>query len=105
MPVSPIGEVGRTVGANIRRLRHERGLSREKLAPLLAAAGRPTIAYPSSISRGEAGLQRISVDDLVAYAAALQVNPTQLLTPHECGRCHGTPPAGFTCRGCGVEGT
>jgi transcriptional regulator with XRE-family HTH domain/predicted GIY-YIG superfamily endonuclease len=76
---NPIGPTGTTVGENIARLRAERRISTLKLALLLNGAGRRITA--SAISKIEGGTRRVDADDLVAFAAALNVNPSALLLP------------------------
>ncbi|GAB3995294.1 hypothetical protein GCM10029992_12170 [Glycomyces albus] len=73
------GPTAEHVAENVRRIRTARGLSTNQLSALLARAGHP-IAQ-SSISNIEAGRRRVDVDDLVALAVALDVNPSALLLP------------------------
>jgi len=70
----------RVVADNVLRLRKEQGISQTRLRELLAEHG----WRPSSldiIRKTETGLRRISVQELVALAGALGVEPTQLLAP------------------------
>ena len=97
-----VGPVGDIVRANIRRIREVRDHSLRDLAKLLSEASRPIIA--SGIQRVEVGARRVDVDDLVAFAKALDVPPVDLLEPWDCDVCHGQPPAGFTCSTCGANG-
>ncbi|MFP4598317.1 MAG: helix-turn-helix domain-containing protein [Persicimonas sp.] len=62
------------VGSNIRRLRSERDLSQQELA---AEAG-INRAYLSTVENGK---RNISIDNIVAIANALMVDPRQLLRP------------------------
>jgi transcriptional regulator with XRE-family HTH domain len=72
-----LGPIGQHVADSLGRLRRDRGLEQADLADLVTEAGRPMSA--SILSKIEAGRRRIDVDDLVAIAAALDVNPSLLL--------------------------
>ena len=72
----PVGAVSNRIGQNLRRLR--RG-STYGLADRLRELGWPI--QQSGITRVERGERRVDVDDLVALALALEVNPNQLLMP------------------------
>ena len=61
---SMIGPVGRTVIANIERLRREQRLSLRDLSARLAALGRPI--GDTVLHRQSTGRRRIDSDDLVA---------------------------------------
>jgi transcriptional regulator with XRE-family HTH domain len=74
-----LGATGRCVAQNLARIRNAQGLSTLKLALLLNGAGRRITA--SAISKIEGGTRRVDADDLVAFAAALNVNPSALLLP------------------------
>lgn len=74
------GPSGRTVAANIARFRGLRGLSLSALSARMAEVGRPMSV--SGISSMENQQRRVDVDDLVAFAAALDVSPASLLMPH-----------------------
>lgn len=74
-----LGPTGRTVAANLLRLRKERGLSTTGLAAALKDAGRSIPA--TGITRIEKGQRRVDVDDLMALAVVLGVNPAALLMP------------------------
>lgn len=74
-----LGETGRYVARNVARIRNAQGLSTVRLAQMLDGAGRPISA--TAITRVESGERRVDVDDLVALAAALNVNPSALLLP------------------------
>jgi transcriptional regulator with XRE-family HTH domain len=64
-----------TFGANVRRLRLERGLSQAELAEL-AGIHR---AYLSTVENGK---RNVSIDNISRLARALSVEPPLLLTPH-----------------------
>jgi transcriptional regulator with XRE-family HTH domain len=72
-----IGEAGGHVAAAVAAHRQRRGLDQAGLAERVTAAGRPMSA--SVLGKVEAGARRVDVDDLVALAAALDVDPVQLL--------------------------
>lgn len=95
-----LGNVGDVVRANVRTLRKSQRLTTEDLAAKMKEAGREF--YATGVTKIEMGNRRVDVDDLVAIAAALGVEPQELLTPFKCSTCHGEPPAGFTCRTCGA---
>ena len=76
----------RTIGATIRTLRHERGLSQEALAEL-AEIDR---SYMSSVERG---LRNVSVLNIARIAAALDVPVRDLLGPREVVRAAGASAA------------
>jgi transcriptional regulator with XRE-family HTH domain len=67
------------VGALVRSLRQQKGLSLEQLAATLATTGHPIGL--NSLSKLETNARRITVDDLTALAAALDVHPAALLHP------------------------
>jgi transcriptional regulator with XRE-family HTH domain len=73
------GPVAERVSANIRRLREQRRMSLADLAQELARVGRPMAA--SAVHKVETGERRADVDDLVAFALALEVTPYALLLP------------------------
>lgn len=70
---------GKTVAANVRRVRELRGLSTYDLSKRLSEVGRPIAA--SAVSKVERAERRVDVGDLTALAAALRVNPSTLLLP------------------------
>lgn len=74
-----VGAVGRNVAENMLRLRTVRGLSTRQLSTRLAELGRKIPA--SGITRMALLERRVDVDDLVALAAALEVEPAQLMLP------------------------
>src|SRR4051812_16934874 len=71
--------IGDNVRANVKRLREARSLSTGALSQRLGDMGRPI--QPSGITKIETGDRRVDVDDLVALAVALRVNPSALLLP------------------------
>lgn len=81
-----IGPTGRTVAANLRRLREARGLSLRALSRLITEKGRPLSVdalnkIENAAGDGGVGTRRVDVDDLVALAVLLGVNPSTLLLP------------------------
>ncbi|MFJ8191108.1 helix-turn-helix domain-containing protein [Streptomyces sp. NPDC096094] len=81
-----LGPTGRTVAANVKRLREARGLTLRALSAELKERGRPLSA--DALNKIENGAQddgravrRVDVDDLVALSAALGVGPLALLLP------------------------
>ena len=71
------GPVGLSARRNIARLRQERNFSLRQLSEELSKKGRP-ISY-TGISQIENGGRRIDVDDLVAFADALNVSIADLI--------------------------
>ncbi|MEB3966254.1 helix-turn-helix transcriptional regulator [Streptomyces kunmingensis] len=83
-----VGPTGRTVAANVKRLREGRGLTLRALSAALKDNGRPLSADAlNKIENGDGnqarGVRRVDVDDLVALAVALDVSPLALLLPHD----------------------
>lgn len=72
-------EAGKTVAANLVRLRKVRGLTTRQLSGALEQAGRYVPA--SGITRMKRAERQVTTDDLMALAAALRVNPSALLLP------------------------
>lgn len=70
---------GEAVAANLARIRKLRNLSLRDLASTLGDNGHPM--NPDGINRAEKGTRQVTVDDLVALAAALGVSPSALLFP------------------------
>lgn len=96
------------VGTTIRRLREARGLTSRELAAKLEAGGRRM--DPSVVTRIELGrhvpqgsLRALTVDELVAFAAALGVTSEWLLRGPKCSTCLDMPPHGFACKTCGAD--
>jgi transcriptional regulator with XRE-family HTH domain len=73
------GEIGRNVQAQVHHWREQKRLSIRQLSDRLGQVGRPIL--PTGISKIESGARRVDVDDLVALAIALEVNPLRLLKP------------------------
>ena len=82
-----LGASGRAVAANVKRLRKDRGWSLKALSEALEGAGRKL--NQDAINKIENGtgedpkkqIRRVDVDDLVALAYVLGVNPSALLLP------------------------
>ena len=74
-----IGPVGSRVAANLRQLRDSRRLTTAQLAARLRDLARPVLA--TGITKTEAAVRRVDVDDLVALAVALDTTPNRLLLP------------------------
>lgn len=66
------GDLQRTVGANLRRYRQERGLSQEAFADLVGVHR----TYMGGLERGERNLTLRSLERL---AAVIEVEPLELL--------------------------
>jgi transcriptional regulator with XRE-family HTH domain len=69
-----VNEVLGSIGANVRRLRKQRGLTQEKLAELAGAEAR-------WVQEVEGGRANSTITVLVALADALKVDPRVLLEP------------------------
>lgn len=65
-----------TVAENIRRMRHERGLSQEELADICGLHR----TYVGSVERGE---RNLTLSSLELLAVALSVTVVDLLTPED----------------------
>jgi transcriptional regulator with XRE-family HTH domain len=74
-----LGPTGRTVAANVKRVRQALGLTQAELSELLERNGRPIPT--ASIGKIESGLRKVEVDDLMALAFALDMSPLGLLLP------------------------
>lgn len=74
-----LGPIGETVRAMIRGAREMRGLRLKDVAESLVGTPRPLSV--STLSQIELGTRRVDVDDLVAIARALEVDPGLLLFP------------------------
>lgn len=70
---------GDRVAANVRELRRRQELSLEELSQRLEDLERPI--GMKTLSKLELGGRRVTVDDLVALALVLDVNPNALLLP------------------------
>lgn len=73
------GLVSRRVARNLREIRQQQKLSTYDVARLLKTIGWPI--QQTGVARIETGERGISVDDLVALAAVLDVAPVRLLMP------------------------
>lgn len=78
-PAIQSGPTAAAVADNVKRVRKARGLSVYALSDRLADAGRPIA--PSAVSKVERGERQVSVDDLMAFSAVLEVSPSALLLP------------------------
>jgi hypothetical protein len=76
-----VGPAGEQAARNIGLLRDARGLSLRVLSDLLADLGRPV--RPSALHAVSQLTRRIDVDDLIALAVALRVNPSAILFPRD----------------------
>jgi transcriptional regulator with XRE-family HTH domain len=74
-----IGPTGRTVAQNVARLRGARQLTVIGLAKRLSDLGHPILS--TAITKIELGQRRVTTDDLVALAVALEVNLSALILP------------------------
>lgn len=77
---NPLGATGKTVAANVKRLRLAKGLAFVDLAAILEQIKRPIPTL--GLRHIEAEKRRVDSDDLVALAVALGVSPRTLLTPN-----------------------
>ncbi|WP_433212499.1 helix-turn-helix domain-containing protein [Dactylosporangium sp. CS-047395] len=71
------GAVAERVRHNIKQIRQDRKLTGAQLAELLGALGRPM--QPTAVNKIETGARRVDVDDVVAFALALNTTPNRLL--------------------------
>lgn len=76
---NPAGNTNRQVAANLRIARQSIGVDLRELSARIKTTGR-TIS-PSALSKIENGDRRVDVDDLTAFAYALETTPAALLTP------------------------
>lgn len=83
MKTLPLGPTGRGVSIEIRRRRSALGLTYQALADRLAALNWPIPVL--GLRRIEAAARRVTVDDLLALAVALECSPIELLNPGEDG--------------------
>jgi transcriptional regulator with XRE-family HTH domain len=72
-----MGPTGERVAANLAEVRNERRMNQAELADRVTELGRPMSA--PVVSKTEKLDRRIDVDDLVAFAVALDVSPNRLL--------------------------
>jgi transcriptional regulator with XRE-family HTH domain len=75
-----VGATARTVADNIKRFREAQNMNFTQLAERLGAVANWSI-NAVGIRRIEAGERRVSTDDLMALAVALDVSPATLLMP------------------------
>lgn len=97
--------ITRTVAANIRRLRTERGLNGDRFSELMTEEG--ARISRTTLGQLEVGKRaHVTVAELLAAARVLQV-PTNALLGKEaaCATCGGRPFAGFLCQSCGAAAT
>ncbi|WP_158508462.1 helix-turn-helix domain-containing protein [Streptomyces sp. CCM_MD2014] len=80
-PAAQYGPTGDAVARNLKDLREARGLTIYGLSGALNKAGRPIT--PSAIAKIEKKQRQVSVDDLMALAIVLNVNPSALLFPRD----------------------
>ncbi|MDX3578670.1 helix-turn-helix transcriptional regulator [Streptomyces sp. FL07-04A] len=76
-----LGPTGEQVAANLQRVRLARGYTMQQLRAEMEKLGRPLPA--TAVIKTEQGDRRVDVDDLVAFALALNVSPLALLFPPE----------------------
>lgn len=74
-----VGPTGKTVAANLARLRKVRSYSTRQLSAEMERRGRAI--SPSGITRMEKGDRVVTADDLTAFAAVFGVSPVSLLLP------------------------
>ncbi len=74
-----LGPTGRVVAERIRAYREGKNLTWTQLAKRMSECGRPITAI--ALRRIEDGERRVDVDDLLALAYTLEVNPHALLFP------------------------
>ena len=72
-----LGPSGQRAGRNLQNLREERRFSQKDLAAAVERLGRPMIMQ--IVSKTEAGERRLDIDDLIAFAVALDTSPNRLL--------------------------
>lgn len=88
----------RTATTQIRRLRQQRGWTAHELGTRC----NPPITR-ATIAKTECGQRTLTVDELCAFALALGVSVTMLLTG-DCDRCHNQPEPGWVCGLCNRRG-
>lgn len=77
------GPTAERVAANVKQLREARGLRQSDLTDRLTELGHPILS--SGIAKIESGERKVTVDDLMALAIALETNPNRLLLSPEGG--------------------
>jgi transcriptional regulator with XRE-family HTH domain len=80
---------GAVVARRLRALRSDKRVSVRQLSALLGDLGHPLLA--SGVTKIEKGQRRVSVDDLVALALALEVKPIELLIDPDAAEVALTP--------------
>jgi len=86
----PVSSISDTIAAQMRSLRSAHGTGRDELAAAARAAGAPPAMTAAALSNIETGRRdpdgrrrrEVTVDELVWFAAALQVPVRQLLAEH-----------------------
>jgi len=94
--------VSRALAKRMLDLRHRRGWSIATTVEHLAAIG--YVISPQAISKQENRESMISVDQAVALTKVFGMPLGELLAEPKCATCGDTPPIGFMCRHCGLEG-
>lgn len=89
------------VAAHIVILRKARGWSQRDLSEKLTEHG--FLINSANVSKLEASIRSITIDEAVAVAAAFDI-PLDDLVSGACSTCRSEPPAGFRCKSCGAEG-
>ena len=85
-------------GQRIRRERERRGLTLKALGDKCGGLN------ASTMLRAEQGFDP-ALSTAFALSSALGLSLDALLAEQECATCDGTPPAGFICSECRMEGT
>lgn len=88
--------------ANAIKIRKSRNLTQEDLAA--AMRGRGVLWNRAVVAKVEVGRRcHLTVAELAALGDVFGMDPWALTQPlPPCETCHGTPPAGFSCRTCGT---
>lgn len=99
----PNGPVSAAFSEQMTKMRAVRGVSLRQLSARMDAHGWPMAL--ATLQKVESGFRRITLDDAVAIAKVLEMKlpagMADLFSP--CGTCNGAPPAGFSCKACGLE--
>lgn len=93
-----------SVSANVGRMRRACGWTQAEAAERFSAIlGAPFTrdAWMHAERPGKPRQRSWTVNELVAVAELFGVAVGELIV-NNCSRCQGAPPAGFTCRRCGV---
>ena len=75
----PAGTVPKVIGDNLRRARNARGLSVRQMSERLGEVGAPML--PSAVSENERAARKVTVEDALRFAIALNIPLVDLLTP------------------------